>query len=109
MIESVIQNVLEAEKRANEIKAQADDDAVKLVETATIKAQEIKKQSLLNAKNVRLEILAKANEKASAEYNDSISKAEKSALELENALNEKVLVEANELVRRVLNGSCWNV
>ena len=54
MIESVIQNVLEAEKRANEIKAQADENAVKLVENATIKGQEIKKQSLLDAKNVRL-------------------------------------------------------
>ena len=36
MIESVIQNVLEAEKRANEIKAQADENAVKLVKALRV-------------------------------------------------------------------------
>lgn len=106
MIEGVIENILDAEKKANEIKSDADSRGTKLLEAAKEEAFQIKEESIQKGKEERKSLLSDAKKEADTFFDNSIEEAKKEASQLKKDNKGKIEELAQDLVGRIINGNC---
>ena len=105
-MEDIIKSVNEAERQAEEIRANAEQKAAQILADAEKRASEILKEGEEKLKNYREEQLKNAHATAEKEYKKAIADNAGKAEAYANSLMEKTKKQVSEVVGRVTRGNC---
>ena len=102
-MKEVINSILEAEKRADEITKAAVDKSNEILLIADEKAENLKIAAVNEIKETKKEILAAAEKKAGEEYDKIINEGKITARKLKDATVDKIDKSVDVVVRSILD------
>jgi len=103
MIQGIINDILEAEKKAEEIIKEAESFSSKDTEKVDKKIVTLNEENMLCIKNTRKSIIEKANLDSKNFYDEEIKKANLDAQKMQKDAKSKIEEIANKLVGRIVD------
>lgn len=104
-MEEILKSIKEAEHKAAEIKAEAQDGCAVIAADAEKEAAEILKTSEQRLKLFKEESLSNAAKNAQKDYEDKIKQAKADAEAYADGVIKNTDKEVNEIVGRILSGN----
>lgn len=105
MIEEILNSIKQAELKAEEIKAEAEQQASDLLLKTSEDGEALIKKATEEVKKLKAENLANAEKSANKIYDESIQKAQESANKQKEDLNSTIISLGEEIYGRILNGN----
>ena len=102
IMDEVISSILEAEKKADSLVVEAQDNAKKAVLAADTEGERIKANAVESFKIHRKAALADAEKRGETEYAKIIARGEKRAKEVEAAARDNIETAADAVVKEIL-------
>lgn len=106
MINEILTEILAAEQKAAEIKAEGEQKAAQTLADGEKTCAEILKNSAAEAKAARLAVLDGYTKKAEAEYARVLEESKKAGLALAESKKSATDKAAEEIYGRIINGDC---
>lgn len=105
-MQDIINGINEAEAKAQEIKIEAQQQALKIAEEAEVRSAEITKKSEEECKALREKSIKDAEELAVKNYESQISEKREEAAKYREQCLKNADGIVNSIVGRVLSGGC---
>lgn len=106
MINEILTEILAAERKAAEIKADGEKKASDTLANGEKTCAEIAKTAADEAKTARLAVLEEYAKKAEVEYARVLEESKKAGLALAESKNGATEKAAEEIYGRIINGDC---
>ncbi len=106
MINEVINDILQAEKQAEEIIQKAQEQSAEILARADNEALNILAKSKIEAKALRENIQRESTQRAESEYKKAIIESEEQVNNLKNQKSELIKSVSEQIFRSIVNGNC---